>query len=212
MERETGSPRMTIQLAAPRPQKGRGRTAGMTTIEKMLAVTLILLVGLAASASAQSTGPSHAGYDPNATIGGHYHEGELGEKLMVLESALKCNCGCGLDVHSCQFQMQCGTSPVWSQRIRESLEAGESVEAIQASFVAQFGTEVLMLPPPEGFNLLGYLLPGMAILTAGVFVGVIARGNATRASLAPAHEVSDADEARLRAAMQKLDADESPDW
>jgi cytochrome c-type biogenesis protein CcmH/NrfF len=184
----------------------------MTTIEKMLAVTLILLVGLAASASAQSTGPSHAGYDPNATIGGHYHEGELGEKLMVLESALKCNCGCGLDVHSCQFQMQCGTSPVWSQRIRESLEAGESVEAIQASFVAQFGTEVLMLPPPEGFNLLGYLLPGMAILTAGVFVGVIARGNATRASLAPAHEVSDADEARLRAAMQKLDADESPDW
>jgi cytochrome c-type biogenesis protein CcmH/NrfF len=212
MERETGSSRMTIQLAAPRPQKGRGRIADMTTIEKTLAVTLILLVGLAASASAQSTGPSHAGYDPNATIGGHYHEGELGEKLMVLESALKCNCGCGLDVHSCQFQMQCGTSPVWSQRIRESLEAGESVEAIQASFVAQFGTEVLMLPPPEGFNLLGYLLPGMAIVTAGVFVGVIARGNATRASLAPAHEVSDADEARLRAAMQKLDADESPDW
>ncbi len=212
MQRETGSPRMTIQLVAPRPHKGRGWTAGMITIEKTLAVTLILLVGLAASASAQSTGPSHAGYDPNAPIGGHYHEGELGEKLMVLESALKCNCGCGLDVHSCQFQMQCGTSPVWSQRIRASLEAGESVEAIQASFVAQFGTEVLMLPPPEGFNLLGYLLPGMAILTAGVFVGVIARGNATRASLAPAHDVSDVDEARLRAAMQKLDADESPDW
>ena len=61
------------------------------------------------SLSAQSTGPTHAGYDPNATVGGHYHEGELGEKLLILESALKCNCGCGLDVHSCQFQMQCGT-------------------------------------------------------------------------------------------------------
>ena len=31
------------------------------------------------SLSAQSTGPTHAGYDPNATMGGHYHEGELGE-------------------------------------------------------------------------------------------------------------------------------------
>ena len=177
-----------------------------------LAGTLGLAIALAAPLAAQSTGPSHAGYDPNATVGGHFHEGEVGEKLMVLETALKCSCGCGLDVHSCQFQMQCGTSPVWSQRIRASLEAGESVEAIQAGFVAQFGTEVLMLPPAEGFNLLGYLLPMMAIVTAGMFVGVIARGNATQAVLAPVSELSTDEEERLRAAMQKLDADESPDW
>jgi cytochrome c-type biogenesis protein CcmH/NrfF len=136
----------------------------------------------------------------------------LGEKLMILETALKCECGCGLDVHSCQFQMQCGTSPVWSQRIRASLEAGESVEAIQASFVADFGTTVLMMPPAEGFNLLGYLLPAVAILTAGMLVGLIARGRATGEAVAAAGVLSEEDEARLRAAMQKLDADESPDW
>ena len=163
-------------------------------------------------AAAQSTGPNHAGYDPNAPVGGHYHEGERGEKLMILETALKCNCGCGLDVHSCQFQMQCGTSPVWSQRIRESLEAGESVDAIRASFVAQFGTEVLMLPPAEGFNLLGYLLPALAIVTAGMFVGVIARGNATRQKLIPVQELSTDEEEKLRAALERLDAEESPDW
>jgi cytochrome c-type biogenesis protein CcmH/NrfF len=177
-----------------------------------LATTAALSLAFVMPLRAQSTGPSHAGYDPNAPTGGHFHEGELGDKLMILESALKCDCGCGLDVHSCQFQMQCGTSPVWSQRIRESLAAGESVEAIQASFVADFGLEVLMLPPAEGFNLLGYLLPALAIVTAGMMVGLVARGGATREALAPVEILSDEDADRLRAAMQKLDEAESPDW
>lgn len=177
-----------------------------------LAAAAGLLSVAALPVAAQSTGPSHAGYDPNAPVGGHYHEGELGEKLMILETSLKCQCGCGLDVHSCQFQMQCGESPVWSQRIRESLERGESVDAIRASFVADFGTEVLMLPPAEGFNLLAYVLPALAIVTAGMFVGLIARGNATRGQLVPVQELSTEEEERLRAAMRRLDAEESPDW
>lgn len=176
----------------------------------LLAVGMVLVGSVAASA--QSTGPSHAGYDPNAPMGAHMHEGELGDKLMIVETSLKCNCGCGLDVHSCQFQMQCAESPAWSRRIRESLEAGESIEAIQASFVADYGGRVLMMPPAEGFNLLGYLLPAMAIVTAGMLIGLVARGRETGAALAPITDVSDADAERLRAAMQKLDEAESPDW
>jgi hypothetical protein len=68
-----------------------------------------------------------------------------------------------------------------------------------------------MLPPPEGFNLLGYLLPAVAILTAGMIVGVIARGGATRGAVV-AGPLTDEDAERLRAAMEKLDEDESPDW
>jgi cytochrome c-type biogenesis protein CcmH/NrfF len=176
------------------------------------AVAAALVLALVQPGNAQTRGPEHAGYDPSAPVGGHFHEGELGDKLMVLESALKCQCGCGLDVHSCQFQMQCGTSPVWSQRIRDSLQRGESVEAVQAGFVADFGTEVLMLPPAQGFNLLGYLLPALAIITAGMFVGVVARGNATRGALAPSGPLSDDEAERLRAAMAKLDEEEGPDW
>lgn len=185
-------------------------------MKRALQVAILTAVAFATAANlpvhAQSTGPQHAGYDPSADFGGHYHEGELGEKLMVLESALKCNCSCGLDVHSCQFQMQCGVSPGWSARIRQSLEAGQSVEAIQASFVADYGTEVLMMPPAEGFNLLGYFLPLMAILAAAALVGMVARGNATREALAPVTEPSDEEQARLREAMRRLDEDESPDW
>jgi hypothetical protein len=177
-----------------------------------VSVGAFLAFALSAPVVAQSTGPEHAGYDPNASVSGHYHEGELGEKLMILETNFKCDCGCGLDVHSCQFQMQCGTSPVWSQRIQEELAAGRSVDVIKAGFVADFGTEVLMLPPAEGFNLLGYFLPAMAILTGGMLIGLITRGGLGKAALIPVHEVSDADEGRLRAAMQKLDESESPDW
>lgn len=178
----------------------------------MLCAAAFATAVTALPAVAQSSGPSHAGYDPNATVGGHYHEGELGDKLMILESALKCNCGCGLDVHSCQFQMQCGTSPVWSARIRQSLEAGQSVDVIQAGFVGEYGTEVLMLPPAEGFNLLGYFLPAAAILSAGMLVGVLARGRATHEALAPVEQLSADEEAKLRAAMLSLDESESPDW
>jgi cytochrome c-type biogenesis protein CcmH/NrfF len=176
-----------------------------------LSVAAVALAG-AVPLQGQSTGPWQEGDDPSTVAGGHFHEGELGEKLMVVETALRCNCGCGLDVHSCQFQMQCGTSPVWSARIRQSLQAGDSVEAIKASFVSEYGTSVLMMPPAEGFNLLGYFLPAMAILAAGALVGVVARGNETRRALAPVSELSDADEARLQAAMKKLDEEESPDW
>lgn len=177
-------------------------------------LTVGLALGLvpALPAAAQSTGPSHAGFDPNAPTGGHYHEGEIGEKLLVLEKALKCNCGCGLDVHSCQFQMQCGTSPVWSQRIRAALEAGQDVETIQASFVADFGGTVLMAPPPEGFNLVGYLLPSFAIVTAGMLIGLIVRGGASRSELAPIEQPTDDQAERLKAALRHLDESEGPDW
>ena len=97
-------------------------------------------------------------------------------------------------------------------RIKQALEAGQSVEAIQASFVADYGTEVLMLPPAEGFNLLAYFLPAAAILSAGMLVGVVARGRATHEALAPIEQLSSEEEARLRAAMQSLDESESPDW
>lgn len=181
-------------------------------VSMLMTAFAALAVG-AAPVVAQSTGPSHSGFDPNAPTGGHYHVGDVGEKLMILETALKCDCGCGLDVHSCQFQMQCGTSPVWSVRIREALEQGETVEAIQASFVSDFGTQVLMAPPREGFNLVGYFLPAIGIITVGMLVGLLIRnGSAHRERPAGVARLDEQDEARLQAALRQIDAEESPDW
>lgn len=180
---------------------------------RILPAAMVAAVLAAVPVAAQSTGPSHPGFDPNAPVGGHYHVGEIGEKLMILETNLKCDCGCGLDVHSCQFQMQCGTSPVWSVRIREALERGESMEAIEASFVAEFGTRVLMAPPREGFNLVGYFLPAAGILTIGMLVGLMIRnGAAGRERPAGISHLDERDEARLRDALRQLEEEESPDW
>lgn len=144
---------------------------------------------------------------------GHYHEGELGAVYLAVEQSLRCDCGCGLDVHSCQYQMQCGTSPEWSARIRRDLEAGLTPEAIRAGFVAEFGPTVLMAPPAEGFNLVGYLLPALAIVSAGALVGLVIRGGAGRKpAVAPVEQVSDAEQARLDAELRKLEEAESPDW
>lgn len=211
--------------AGLRPAPGAGRArAGLPGVRALRACGLrafapsavVLALAWASilpvALSAQSTGPSHSGFDPNAPVGAHYHDGDLGAKALVLERNIQCPCSCGLDLHSCQFQMQCGYSPGWSQRIRDALAAGQTAETVQAGFVADYGLQVLMAPPAEGFNLVGYLLPGIAILTAGVLVGLIARGGARREALVPVEHPSAAEEERLRAAMRELDEAESPDW
>lgn len=206
--------RFTVNLE-PKRMMGELLEGGITVNMKSIRSSFfaIAAVGLLVGpANAQSKGPTHAGFDSNAPIGGHYHEGELGDKLMVLESALKCDCGCGLDVHTCQFQMQCGTSPVWSQRIRASLERDESVDVIQASFVSDFGNAVLLAPPVEGFNLVAYFLPVLGIVTAGMLIGLLTRGGTRREDLVPVEAVSDEEAKKLQEAMRKLDELESPDW
>ncbi len=170
----------------------------------------VVVGALAAMAAGASAGPVAA---QMPTMPGHYHQGELGDKYLMIEQAMRCNCSCGLDVHSCQFQMQCDVSPGWSQRIRRELEAGRDMEAIKAGFVADYGGTVLMAPPPEGFNLVGYLLPSVAIVVAGMFVGLtVRRGTLGNEKLAPVVDLSDDDAQRLAAALRKLDQDESPDW
>jgi cytochrome c-type biogenesis protein CcmH/NrfF len=178
----------------------------------LVAAALALGAGMASRASAQSTGPVHTGYDPTAPLGGHYHEGLTGEQWLIIEHKLRCNCSCTMDTHSCQFQMQCAISPGWSQRIKSELDAGRTPEEIEAGFVADYGLTVLMAPPAEGFNLVGYFLPAMAILVAAAVIGVLARGNMRRNPPAPVTEIADEDAERLRAEWQKLDEAESPDW
>lgn len=146
----------------------------------------------------------------------HRHDGPLGEKLRHVETQLRCNCGCSLDVHLCQFQMQCGTSPGWSQRILRELRAGAGEEAILAGFVSDFGGTVLMSPPAEGFNWLGYLLPPMAILAGGVLVGLFLRREPAGAGRTrveqDASDLTAADWARLEGEMRRLDDEWEDAW
>ena len=54
--------------------------------------------------------------------------------------------------------------------IRIKLEEGQDSEAIKAYFVEQYGPQVLGEPPKEGFNLLAWVLPFVALMAGAVFL------------------------------------------
>ncbi len=177
-----------------------------------------LLTRLAASAVLALPGQVQAQTPPPALPAAQadsmiFASGPFEAQAVAIERTIRCNCGCGLDVHSCLFAMQCGTSPKWATRIRRELRQGETPDAIRAGFVAEFGQTVLMAPPAEGFNLVGYFLPGVAILMTGLLVGMLVRrGPNPIPEGAPGRDFDEADVERVREALKRLDEEQRPDW
>jgi len=97
--------------------------------------------------------------------------------VVGVEEKLRCTCGCNLSVYTCRTtDFTCETSPAMHRRVVELVEQGKSAQEILDAFVAQYGESVLMAPPKAGFNLAGYLLPGVLITLVGaVLVWVLAR-------------------------------------
>jgi cytochrome c-type biogenesis protein CcmH len=59
--------------------------------------------------------------------------------------------------------------------IRERLAAGETPEQVRAYFVEKYGTWILLAPPRQGFNLLVWVVPFVAIALGLVLVFVLLR-------------------------------------
>lgn len=141
------------------------------------------------------------------------------ETVKAIEHRLKCTCGCNLDVFTCRTtDFTCGTSPEMHKEVVALLEAGNTPDEVVAAFVAQYGEEVLMAPKPEGFNIAGYIVPGLALtLAGGILAAVLVRRHRVAAAVAaPAGAVaasadpvpagaSAAEMARLEEALQEVD-------
>ena len=88
--------------------------------------------------------------------------------IIGIESRLACTCGCTLDVYTCRTtDFTCGTSPAMHREVVRFVQQGQSDEEIIGAFVAQYGETVLMAPPKSGFNIVGYVLPGLGIFGVG---------------------------------------------
>ena len=57
----------------------------------------------------------------------------------------------------------------WRDLIRQQLSEGSSPEEVQAYFARQYGAGVLANPPKQGFSLILWLLPVVALVLGGVF-------------------------------------------
>jgi cytochrome c-type biogenesis protein CcmH len=135
-------------------------------------------------------------------------------ELQAIEQRLACTCGCTLDIFTCRTtDFSCTYSPALHREIVALRDEGKTAREVIDAFVAKYGEKALMAPKPQGFNLWGYLLPGVAIAGAGVaLVSVLRRREAVAAASAashspPAPEVSaSADEIeRLRRALAEVD-------
>jgi cytochrome c-type biogenesis protein CcmH len=102
--------------------------------------------------------------------------GELDNSEMVkgLERQLKCTCPCNLDVFTCRTtDFTCEYSPAMHREVMDLVEEGRTSEEVIAAFIDKYGERVLMAPRPVGFNLAGYLVPGLLVLLATVVLAVV---------------------------------------
>jgi len=106
------------------------------------------------------------------------------EVVKGIEHKLKCTCGCNLDIFTCRTtDFTCQFSPALHKEVMDLRSAGKSPDEVITAFVAKHGEQILMAPPAEGFNLAGYLVPGIVIVSIGALItAIILRRQAVRQS------------------------------
>jgi cytochrome c-type biogenesis protein CcmH len=94
----------------------------------------------------------------------------------ALEHRIRCQCGCTMDVYLCRTtDFTCSVSPAMHRDVMALVQGGYSAEEILDAFVNVYGDRVLMAPPKVGFNILGYIVPGIALAIGAIVLAVILR-------------------------------------
>lgn len=83
-------------------------------------------------------------------------------RVRRLGDQLACLCGCGSTITSCNM-LHCHFAEPAREKLLAMVDAGESDAAILDAFVKEYGKRILLKPPAEGFNLLGWIMPFVAL-------------------------------------------------
>jgi cytochrome c-type biogenesis protein CcmH len=95
----------------------------------------------------------------------------------ALEHRIRCQCGCTLDVFTCRTtDFSCQVSPQMHRDVLALVQGGHTAQEILDGFVDTYGEQVLMAPPKAGFNILAYVLPGIALAVGAIVLAVVIRG------------------------------------
>ena len=94
----------------------------------------------------------------------------------ALEHKIRCQCGCTLDVFTCRTtDFSCQVSPSMHRDVMALVRGGYTAPEILDTFVKAYGDRVLMAPPKVGFNVVGYVLPGIGIAVGAIVLAVLIR-------------------------------------
>jgi len=83
-----------------------------------------------------------------------------------IAEALTCQCGCGLTVANCNHP-NCSFSVPMREHIDTMLAHGMGRAEIISYFRKQYGEKVLSAPTAQGFNLLAWTMPFVALMIGG---------------------------------------------
>lgn len=86
-----------------------------------------------------------------------------------VSQGLTCQCGCGLTVANCNHP-ECSFSVPLRGEISRMLDKGMDRPAIIAIYRKKFGEKILSAPTTEGFNLLAWVMPFLALFVGGGFI------------------------------------------
>jgi cytochrome c-type biogenesis protein CcmH len=91
--------------------------------------------------------------------------------VKAAELRLACPCPCTLDVFTCRTtDFTCSYSPERHKEVVALVEQGMSEAQVIDAFIAKYGEETLMAPRPQGFNLVGYVVPAAVVLGVGAVI------------------------------------------
>jgi cytochrome c-type biogenesis protein CcmH len=97
-------------------------------------------------------------------------------------------------------------------QIADKLAHGDSPEEIRQSFIAAYGSSVLMTPPREGLGRLVYAFPFLALVVAlgagGVLLRRTLRPGPTNAAESRPARLTEADRRRVELALDRLRVEE----
>ena len=86
-----------------------------------------------------------------------------------VSEGLTCQCGCGLTVANCNMPT-CSFSVPTRREIDRMIGEGKTRAQIIAFYRHQYGEKVLSAPTTEGFNILAWTMPFIAIALGGGFM------------------------------------------
>jgi len=104
----------------------------------------------------------------------------------AIEGSLTCQCGCQQTVSGCNHE-GCGSKAEMQAMAEKEVASGKDSAAILQDFVLHYGTQVLATPPPNGFNLMVWILPILGgIVGLTLVVLLVRRWRQAPAATAPA--------------------------
>lgn len=123
-------------------------------------------------------------------------------RVRALGDQLLCMCGCGASVTSCNM-LHCHFSDPAREKLLTMVNAGMSDSDIFGAFVKEYGTQILLKPPAEGFNIVGYLMPFAGILIGLGIVWLVIQRFRKPLAVAAGPEIDPATLARYQERIEK---------